>query len=158
MYHLPKYYCRSWSGLFLQGNVSCYTTKIVQEWSEEHDWVLGVDFASNSTDLNLIKHVWDVLNKPIYWSDVWSMEASPQNLQEDLLSWWQMLQHTFSGLVESTWVNLHNIRQVLWPLWMIIEDLPDNTIKWYKKWVYNFSLDGTENNRITNTQFLWDKL
>lgn len=86
------------------------------------------------------------------------MEASPHNLQEDLLSWWQMVQQTCRGIVESTWVNLHNIRQVLLPLWMIIENLPDNTIKWYKKLVYNFSLDGTENNRITNTQFLWDKL
>ena len=70
------------SGLFQQDNAPCHTTKIVQEWFEEHDKEFKVlPWPPNSPDLNLIVHLWDVLEK-----EVRSMEAPPYNLQDlDLL-------------------------------------------------------------------------
>ncbi|XP_053481040.1 carcinoembryonic antigen-related cell adhesion molecule 5-like isoform X3 [Ictalurus furcatus] len=60
-------------------------------------------------DLNLIKHLWDVLHKQVQ-----SMEASPCNLQDlkDLLltSWCQIPQHTFRGLVESIPRSQHKLK------------------------------------------------
>ena len=47
----------------------CYTAKIVQEWFEDHNKEFKVlPWPPNSTDLNLIKHLWDVLEKK---SDLW---------------------------------------------------------------------------------------
>ena len=70
------------SGLFQQDNVICLTAKIVQEWFEEQDKEFKVlPWPPNSPDLNLIVHLWDVLEK-----EVRSMEAPPYNLQDlDLL-------------------------------------------------------------------------
>ena len=56
---------------------------MVQEWFEEHNNEFEVlTWPPNSPDLNLIKHLWDVLNKQVR-----SMEAPPRNLQDlnDLL-------------------------------------------------------------------------
>ena len=70
------------SGLFQQDNAPCHTARIVQEWFEEHDKEFKVlPWPPNSPDLNLIVHLWDVLEK-----EVRSMEAPPYNLQDlDLL-------------------------------------------------------------------------
>ncbi|KAK3510120.1 hypothetical protein QTP70_026836, partial [Hemibagrus guttatus] len=54
----------------------------------------------NSSDLNPIEHLWDVLDKQVQ-----SVEAPPRYLQDlkDLLLrfWCQIPQHTFGDLVES---------------------------------------------------------
>ncbi len=89
------------SGLFQQDNVPCHTAKIVQEWFEEHYKELKVlTWPPNSPELNLIEHLWDVLEKQVR-----SMQAPPCNLQDlkDLLlmSWCQIAHDTFRGLVES---------------------------------------------------------
>ncbi|KAJ8271951.1 hypothetical protein COCON_G00108100 [Conger conger] len=53
-------------GLFQQDNAPCHTAKIVQEWFEEHEKEFKVlTWPPNSPDLNLIKHLWDVLNKQV---------------------------------------------------------------------------------------------
>ncbi|MCI4387329.1 hypothetical protein PGIGA_G00072870 [Pangasianodon gigas] len=104
-YHLPKHIMvtvlPNGSGLFQQDNAPCHTAKIVQVWFEHHDREFKVlTWSPNSPDLNLIEHLWDVLDKQVR-----SMEAPPHNLQDlkDLLlmSWCQIPQHTFRGLVES---------------------------------------------------------
>ncbi|MCI4388573.1 hypothetical protein PGIGA_G00087550 [Pangasianodon gigas] len=89
------------SGLFQQDNAPCHSAKIVQAWFEEHDKEFRVlTWPPNYPDVNLIDHLWDVLDK-----QVWSMEAPPHKLHDlkDLLltSWCQIPQHTFRGLVES---------------------------------------------------------
>ncbi|MCI4375917.1 hypothetical protein PGIGA_G00114930 [Pangasianodon gigas] len=89
------------SGLFQQDNAPCHTAKIVQEWFEEHDKEFKVlTWPPNSPDLNLIEHLWYVLDKQVQ-----SMEAPPhylQDLKELLLtSWCQIPQHTFRSLLES---------------------------------------------------------
>ncbi|MCI4382560.1 hypothetical protein PGIGA_G00016250 [Pangasianodon gigas] len=98
------------SSLFQQDNVPCHTAKIVQEWFEERDKEFKVlIWPPNSPDLNLIKHLWDVLDKQVR-----SMKAPPHNLQDLkgllLTSWCQIPQHTFRGLVESM---LRRVRAVL---------------------------------------------
>ncbi|MCI4391499.1 hypothetical protein PGIGA_G00135220 [Pangasianodon gigas] len=70
-----------------------------QEWIEEHDNEFKVlTWPPNSPDLNLIKYLWDVLNKQVR-----SMEAPPCNIQDlkDLLLtfWCQIPQHTFRELI-----------------------------------------------------------
>ena len=88
-------------GLFQQDNAQCHKAKMVQEWFEE-----VVTWPPNSSDINPIKHLWDVLDKQVR-----STEVSPRNLQDlrDLLltSWYQIPQHKFRGLVESMpqWVR-----------------------------------------------------
>uniref|UniRef100_A0AAY5L8T0 Carboxypeptidase E n=1 Tax=Esox lucius TaxID=8010 RepID=A0AAY5L8T0_ESOLU len=60
----------------------------------------GASWYSLSKDFNPIVHLWDVLDKQVR-----SMEAPPRNLQDlkDLLliSWCQIPQHHFRGLLES---------------------------------------------------------
>ncbi|KAK3549510.1 hypothetical protein QTP86_002481 [Hemibagrus guttatus] len=62
-----------------------YKAKMVQEWFDEHNNEFEVLTCPNSTDLNTIEHLWDVLNKQVR-----SMEAPPHNLQDlkDLLLRW----------------------------------------------------------------------
>uniref|UniRef100_A0AAY5KPB9 Tc1-like transposase DDE domain-containing protein n=1 Tax=Esox lucius TaxID=8010 RepID=A0AAY5KPB9_ESOLU len=89
------------SGLFQQDNSPCHTAHIVREWFEEHDEEFKVlPWPPNSPDLNPIEHLWDVLDQQVR-----STPAPPRNLQElkDLLlmSWCQIPQDTFRGLVES---------------------------------------------------------
>lgn len=63
------------SGLFQQDNALCHTPHIVQEWFEDDDKEYKVlPQPSNSTNFNLIKHRWDVLDQQIP-----SMEAPPCN-------------------------------------------------------------------------------
>ena len=83
----------------------------------------------NSPDLNQIKHLWDVLDKPVR-----SMAAPPHNLQDlkDLLltSWCQIPQHTLRDLVESMFRRVsavlaakgdqYNIRLVVIMLCLIV--------------------------------------
>ena len=82
-------------------------TKVVQEWFEELKEFKVLICPPNSPDLSPIKHLWDVLDKPVR-----SIEAPPHNLQDlkDLLltSWCQIPQRTFRGLVESMprWVRV----------------------------------------------------
>ncbi|XP_051541380.1 voltage-gated hydrogen channel 1-like isoform X1 [Myxocyprinus asiaticus] len=89
------------SGLFQQDNSPHHTAHIDQEWFEEHDEEFKVlPWPPNSPDLNPIEHMWDVLDQQVQ-----SMEAPPHKLQDlkDLLlmSWCQIPQDTFRGLVES---------------------------------------------------------
>ena len=89
------------SGLFQQDNVPCHTSKILQEWFEEHDDEFKVlPYPPNSADLNPVHHLWGVLEK-----QVGSVETPPRNLEDlkDLLltSWCLIPQDTFRGLVES---------------------------------------------------------
>ncbi|XP_053480566.1 intraflagellar transport protein 122 homolog isoform X3 [Ictalurus furcatus] len=54
------------SGLFQLDNALCYTAYIVQEWFEEHDQRFKVlILPPNSQDLNLIEHLWGVLDKQL---------------------------------------------------------------------------------------------
>ncbi|KAK3511397.1 hypothetical protein QTP70_007233 [Hemibagrus guttatus] len=93
-------------GLFQQDNAPCHKAKMVQEWFDEHkNKSEMLTWPPNSSDLNPIKHLWDVLDKQVR-----SMEAPPCNLEDikDLLltSWCQIPQHTFRDLVESMpWVR-----------------------------------------------------
>ncbi|KAK3526203.1 hypothetical protein QTP70_017761, partial [Hemibagrus guttatus] len=89
------------SNISQQDNVPCHKAKMVQEWFDEHNNRFEVlTWPPNSPDLNLIEHLWDVLDKQVR-----SMEAPPHNLQDFmglLLTFWcQIPQHTFRDLVES---------------------------------------------------------
>uniref|UniRef100_A0A671YBG6 Tc1-like transposase DDE domain-containing protein n=1 Tax=Sparus aurata TaxID=8175 RepID=A0A671YBG6_SPAAU len=89
------------SGFFQRDSTPRHTAKIVQEWFEEHnDEFTVLTWPPNSSDLNPIEHLWDVLNKQVQ-----SMEAPPCNLQDlkDLLLilWSEIPQHTFRRVVES---------------------------------------------------------
>ncbi|MCI4389452.1 hypothetical protein PGIGA_G00098170 [Pangasianodon gigas] len=93
------------SGLFQQDNAPCHTAKIVQEWFEEHDKEFKVlTWPPNSPYLNLIEHLWDVLDKQVQ-----SMKTPPSNLQDlkDLLlmSWCQIPQHTFRVVGKCDWLD-----------------------------------------------------
>lgn len=71
-----------------------------QEWLEKHNEFEVLAWPPNSTDLNPIKHLLNVLVKQAR-----SIEAPPPNLQDlkDLLgtAWCQIPQRTIRGLVES---------------------------------------------------------
>ncbi len=55
-----------------------HTAEIVQEWIEEHDKEFKVlPWPTTSPDLNLIEHIWDVLDQQIL-----SMQDSPHNLKD----------------------------------------------------------------------------
>uniref|UniRef100_A0A3Q1K3H4 Uncharacterized protein n=1 Tax=Anabas testudineus TaxID=64144 RepID=A0A3Q1K3H4_ANATE len=89
------------SGFLQQDNAPCNSTTIGQEWFEEHDKELQMlPWPSNSPDLNLIDHLWDMLE-----TQVQSVEAPPcslQDLKDMLLTFWcQIPEDTFRGLVES---------------------------------------------------------
>ena len=51
------------SGFFQQDNAPYHTAHIVQERFEEHDKEFRVLSRPNSSDLNPIKHLWDVLEQ-----------------------------------------------------------------------------------------------
>lgn len=104
------------SGLFVQDDTSCHTAKIVPEWTEIYNKEVGIIF---------IKHLWDVLWKtsPNHTSPTSQLKDDLKNLP--LLSWCQIPQCNFRGLVESLprhvravlaalflW-HLHNIRQLV---------------------------------------------
>lgn len=67
--------------------MSCHTTQIVQEWFEKPNKEFKV-LTRPTNVLYLIKHLWDVVGKPVQL-----MEKPPHNLQHTLP------QHTFRGLV-----------------------------------------------------------
>ena len=77
------------------------SSRYAVEWFEKHDKEFKVlSWPPNSTDLNPIEHLWDLLEKQIQ-----SMETTPHNSQalKDLLlmSWCQIPEYTFRGLLES---------------------------------------------------------
>ena len=75
---------------------SGHTAKIVQEWFEEHNDEFSVlIWPPDSSDLNPIEHLWDVLDKQVP-----SIEAPPHNLQ-GLKDAANILEHTSRGVVES---------------------------------------------------------
>ncbi|KAK3571512.1 hypothetical protein QTP86_012861 [Hemibagrus guttatus] len=93
------------SGEREQDNAPCHKAKMVQEWFDDYNKEFEVlTRPPNSTDLNSIEHLWDVLDKQVR-----SMEALRDNLQlrelkgsaANILV--QIPQHTFRDLVE-VWV------------------------------------------------------
>ncbi|KAK3556264.1 hypothetical protein QTP70_007073 [Hemibagrus guttatus] len=64
--------------LFQQDNAPYHKAKVAQEWFDEHNNEFEVlTWPSNSPDLNLIEHLWDVLDRTVR-----SMEAPPQNMDK----------------------------------------------------------------------------
>ena len=74
------------SGLFQQDNAPCHTAHIVRECFEEHYEVFTVlPWLPNAPDLNLIEHLWDVLDRQVrstlgYTSQLTGLEGSAANV------------------------------------------------------------------------------
>ncbi len=88
-------------GYFQQDNAPCHKAQIISDWFVEHDNEFTL-FKSppQSTDLNPIEHLWDVVEREIRIMDV-----QPTNLQQlrdaVMLIWTKISEDCFQHLVES---------------------------------------------------------
>ncbi len=65
-------------GYFQQDNAPCHKAQMISDWFLEHDNEFTLlKWPPQSQDLNLIKHLWDVVEREIHIMDV-----QPTNLQQ----------------------------------------------------------------------------
>ncbi len=88
-------------GYFQQDNASCHKAQIISDWFLEHDNEFTLlKWPPQSPDLNLIEHLWDVVEREIHIMDV--QPANLQQLRDAVMSiWTKISEECFQHLVES---------------------------------------------------------
>ncbi len=86
---------------FQQDNASCHKAQIISDWFLEHDNEFTLlKWPPQSPDLNLIEHLWDVVEREIYIMDVQSTNL--QQLCDAIMSiWTKISEDCLQHLVES---------------------------------------------------------
>ncbi len=79
---LPIFWC-----YFQQDNAPCHKDQIISDWFLERDNVFTLlKWPPRSPDLNLIEHVWDVVEREIHIMDV--QPTNLQQLRDAIISIW----------------------------------------------------------------------
>ncbi|KAK0151045.1 Cell death regulator Aven [Merluccius polli] len=88
-------------GYFQQDNAPCHKARIISDWFLEHDNEFTVlKWPPQSSDLNPIEHLWDVVEREIRIMDV--QPTNLQQLRDAIMSIWTKLsEECFQYLVES---------------------------------------------------------
>ncbi len=88
-------------GYFQQDNAPCHKAQIISDWFLEHDNEFTLlKWSPQSPDLNLIEHLWDVVEREICIMDVQSTNL--QQLRDAImLIWSKISEERFQHLVES---------------------------------------------------------
>ncbi len=86
---------------FQQDNAPCHKAQIISDWFLEHDNEFTLlKWPPKSTELNPIKHLWDVVEREICIMDVQSTNL--QQLRDAIMSIWTKIpEEFFQHLVES---------------------------------------------------------
>ncbi len=88
-------------GYFQQDNAPCHKAQIISDWFLEHDNEFTLlKWPPQSPDLNLIEHLWDVVEREIHIMDV--QPTNLLQLRDAIMSiWTKISEKCFQHLVES---------------------------------------------------------
>ncbi len=95
-YSVPIFWC-----YFQQDNASCHKAQIISDWFLEHDNEFTLlKWPPQSPDLNLIEHLWDMVEQEIHIMDV--QPTNLQQLRDAIMSiWTKISEECFQHLVAS---------------------------------------------------------
>ncbi len=108
---LPEYCCWPCPSLynysvssddyFQQDNAPCYKAQIISDWFLEHDNEFTLlKWPPQSSDLNPIEHLWDVMEREIHIMDM--QLTNLQQLRDAIMPiWTKISEECFQHLVES---------------------------------------------------------
>ncbi len=88
-------------GFFQQDNAPCHKVQIISDWFLEHNNEFTLlKWPPQSSDLNPIEHLWDVVEREIHIMDV--QPTNLQQLRDAIMSIWNKIsEEYFQHLVES---------------------------------------------------------
>ncbi len=99
-YSVPIFWC-----YFQQDNAPRHKAQIISDWFLEHDDEFTLlKWPPQSPDLNLIEHLWDVVEREIYIMDV--QPTNLQQLRDAIMSIW-------TKISEECFQHLHSKKNIL---------------------------------------------